>query len=129
MSTGRYKLRMTTVCTIWGKGVVILKDECKILWQILQKYMIISNTDRAFLRRSGQKMSCLQSITPGYLSPIHIKLAPCLFSVCVLCVPSRFSHVQLFVVLWILAPQAPLYMGLSRQEYWSGLSWSHPLSV
>ena len=34
---------------------------------------------------------------------------------------SHFSHVQLFVTLWIVACQAPLSMGFSRQEYWSGL--------
>ena len=33
---------------------------------------------------------------------------------------SHFSHVQLFVTLWILARQPPLSMGFSRQEYWSG---------
>ena len=34
---------------------------------------------------------------------------------------SRFSHVQLFAMLWTVAHQAPLSMGFSRQEYWSGL--------
>ena len=34
---------------------------------------------------------------------------------------SRFSHVQLFVTLWTIAHQAPLSMGFSWQEYWSGL--------
>ena len=34
---------------------------------------------------------------------------------------SLFSHVQLFVSLWTVACQAPLSMGFSRQEYWSGL--------
>ena len=34
---------------------------------------------------------------------------------------SRFSHVQVFVTLWTVAHQAPLSMGFSRQEYWSGL--------
>ena len=34
---------------------------------------------------------------------------------------SHFSHVQLFVTLWTIALQAPLSMGFSRQEYWSGL--------
>ena len=37
-----------------------------------------------------------------------------------LCVLSRFSHVQL------LACQAPLSMGFSRQEYWSGLPCPPP---
>ena len=33
---------------------------------------------------------------------------------------SRFSHVCLFVTPWTVARQAPLSMGFSRQEYWSG---------
>ena len=32
-------------------------------------------------------------------------------------VPSHFSHVRLCVTLWIVARQAPLSMGCSRQEY------------
>ena len=39
---------------------------------------------------------------------------------------SRFSHVQLFATLWTVARQAPLSMGFSRQEYWSGLPWLPP---
>ena len=31
------------------------------------------------------------------------------------------SHVQLFATPWTVARQAPLSMGLSRQEYWSGV--------
>ena len=38
-----------------------------------------------------------------------------------LCMPSRFSRVRLFATLWTVARQAPLSMGFSRQEYWSGL--------
>ena len=34
---------------------------------------------------------------------------------------SCFSCVQLFVTLWTIAHQAPLFMGFSRQEHWSGL--------
>ena len=34
---------------------------------------------------------------------------------------SRFSHVQLCATPWTAAYQAPLSMGFSRQEYWSGL--------
>ena len=39
---------------------------------------------------------------------------------------SRFSRVRLFVTLWTKAHQAPLSMGLSRQEYWNGLSCPPP---
>ena len=37
------------------------------------------------------------------------------------CVLSHFSHVQLFATSWTVALQAPLSMGFSRQEFWSGL--------
>ena len=45
---------------------------------------------------------------------------------------SRFSHIGLFAALWTIARQAPLSMGFSRQEYWSGMpcpppgDFSHP---
>ena len=41
-----------------------------------------------------------------------------------MCVLSCFSHIWLFATLWLVASQAPLSMGFSRQEYWSGLT--HP---
>ena len=34
---------------------------------------------------------------------------------------SQFSRVRLLATLWTGARQAPLSMGFSRQEYWSGL--------
>jgi len=37
---------------------------------------------------------------------------------------SHFSHVRLFVTAWTVAHQAPLSLGFSRQEYWSG--WPCP---
>ena len=33
----------------------------------------------------------------------------------------RFSHVQFCVTPWTVTLQAPLSMGFSRQQYWSGL--------
>ena len=36
------------------------------------------------------------------------------------------SHVPLFATLWTVARQAPLSMGFSRQEYWSGLPFPFP---
>ena len=36
------------------------------------------------------------------------------------------SHVQLFATPWTVAYQAPLSMGFSRQEYWSGLPFPSP---
>ena len=36
------------------------------------------------------------------------------------------SHVRLFATLWTVPCQAPLSMGFSRQEYWSGLPFPSP---
>ena len=36
------------------------------------------------------------------------------------------SCVQLFATPWTVAYQAPLSMGFSRQEYWSGLPFPSP---
>ena len=56
------------------------------------------------------------------------------FSLCVMllwswvcvCLLSCFSWVQLFAILWDTARQAPLSMGFSRKEYWSGLPCPPP---
>ena len=37
-----------------------------------------------------------------------------------------FSQVRLFETLWIVARQAPLSLGFSRQEYWGGLPRPSP---
>ena len=39
---------------------------------------------------------------------------------------SCFSPVQLFATPWTVACQAPLCMGFSQQEYWSGLPCPSP---
>ena len=39
---------------------------------------------------------------------------------------SHSTQVQLFVTPWTVAHQAPLSMGVSRQEYWGGLPSAPP---
>ena len=51
----------------------------------------------------------------------HLSTLPC-----VLAVLSCFSRVWLFAILWTVAHQAPLSMGFSGQEYWSGLPCPSP---
>ena len=58
----------------------------------------------------------IQQIPTGYLFYIYV----CMY------VYARSSHVQLFVTLWIVACQAPLSVGFSRQEYWNGLPSPFP---
>ena len=36
------------------------------------------------------------------------------------------QSLRLFATLWVIALQAPLSMGFSRQEYWSGLPFPPP---
>ena len=42
------------------------------------------------------------------------------------CVQGLFSHAWYFATPWSVTYQAPLSMGFSRQEYWSGLQCSSP---
>ena len=64
------------------------------------------------------KRTPLLSSPPAPLVPVSPPLC-----VCVLC---RFSRVRLFVTPWIVAHQAPLSMGFSRQECWSEFSRPPP---
>ena len=43
-----------------------------------------------------------------------------------MCVLHCFIEVRLFATPWTVAHQAPLSMGFSRQEYWSGLPCPPP---
>ena len=52
---------------------------------------------------------------------IYVCVCVCVCVYRYVCVLSRFSPVLLFAALWTVALQAPLSMGVSRQEYWSGL--------
>ena len=56
----------------------------------------------------------------GTVSPLDDRVCVCV------CVLSRFSRVQLFVTVWTVAGQAPLSLGFSRLEYWSGLACPPP---
>ena len=46
--------------------------------------------------------------------------------VCICVHAKSLQSVQLFATQWTVAHQAPLSMGLSRQEYWSGLPCPPP---
>ena len=39
---------------------------------------------------------------------------------------SHFSHVEIYVTSWTITYQAPLSIGFSWQEYWSGLPYPPP---
>ena len=56
----------------------------------------------------------------GYAIVIISTMIMC-FNISYACVLRHFSRVWLFATPWTVALQAPLSMGFSRQEYWSGL--------
>ena len=85
--------------------------------QMPEWYSVVSNHTSAFIIKVGRNVffNVLWSFMGGILSLFHYA-----------CMLSHFSHVQLFATLWIVACQAPLSMGFSRQEYWSGLPFPSP---
>ena len=56
---------------------------------------------------------------------VYIYMCVCIF-MCVH-VLSRFSRVWLYVILWTAACQAPLSVGFSGEEYWSGMLCPPPV--
>ena len=65
-----------------------------------------------------QELVALHSFTSKFVIPKSRTKCACMLSC--------FSHVQLFATQWTVAFQAPLSMGFSRQEYWSGWPCSSP---
>ena len=55
------------------------------------------------------------------LQPAHIIPVTCMFVHMCGEVKVKATHLCLFATPWTVARQAPLSMGFSRQEYWSGL--------
>ena len=51
------------------------------------------------------------------------------FYINLLFVVQSLSYVRLFVTPWTAAHQAPLSMGFSRQEFWSGLPFPSPGNI
>ena len=61
---------------------------------------------------------------PCLLHCAGVSKNPSILCVCVC--TYTLSHVQLFVIAWTVAHQAPLSLGFSRQEYWSRLPFPSP---
>ena len=61
------------------------------------------------------------------MCPLPLALAPeAAFSTGVVPVQGVLSHARLSATPWAVAQQAPLPLGFSRQEYWSGLPFPPP---
>ena len=84
----------------------------------LTKYMVRYN-------REIQRFTVFKGYTPFMPIKKYWLYSPCcatyLYSLLLLL--RCFSCVQLSATPWTVAHQAPLFMGFSRQEQWSGLPW------
>ena len=58
---------------------------------------------------------------------IVLFLLKSVISICLLLLLSHFSRVWLCATPWMAAHQAPLSLGFSRQEHWSGLPFPSPM--
>ena len=63
-----------------------------------------------------QEYTDTENLQPVKARDIHVCMHVC----------CHFSCAQLFAAPWTVALQAPLSMGFSRQEYWSGLPGPPP---
>ena len=90
----------------------------------------------------GNLISCSSAFPKSFLNiwkfTVHILLKPGLENfehylskvmLKILVKVKSLSRVQLFATLWTVVYQAPLSMGFSRQEYWSGLPFPSPADL
>ena len=82
-------------------------------------------------RKAVGSVLCISSIGLSLIQYHHFWFWQTSHSYVQVCVLSCFSRVRLFVTLWIIACQAPLSMGLSRQEWilgWVAMPYSRGIS-
>ena len=83
--------------------------------------MIMSDVIR--IMKHHCNLTSVQHPAGGVAVYVCVCVCVCVYvCVCVcVCVCSVVQSCQLFATPWIVALQAPLSMGFSRQDYWSGL--------
>ena len=91
---------------------IFWKSQQERLWDVLRNTRYLETNGRKQVMRKEGKSSIIHACTL-LESPSQSRFIECVLS--------HFSHVRFFVTLWTVARQATLSMGLSRQEYWSGL--------
>ena len=103
--------------SVWEDEIVLDMaggDGCTIEWSTYQHWVIQSKMVKMVNLMSWIFYYNLRKATQHWKSTIPT------------CVLSCFSRVRIFAAPRTTAPQAPLSMGFSRQEYWSRLLRSPP---
>ena len=108
-------------CSLPGIGCTVHG----ILQARILKGVTMPSSRGSFQPRDGTQVSCIFCIAGRFFtteSPGEPRL--CMLLLLLL---SRFSRVRLCATPWTEAHQAPLSLGFSRQEYWSGLPFPSPM--
>ena len=110
-----------------------------ISWARILKWVAISSSRGSSQPKDRTRVSCISCIgrqilyywtthnlsIENYLLTFYVSgYVPWtiyMWIMVLVCVLNHFSLVQLFATLWTVACHAPLSMGFSREEYWSGL--------
>ena len=110
---------------VWGEAEPVLHFSHLVIFRLFvtqwtaacQASLSITNS------QSLLKLVSIASVMPS--NPV-LNLAPYAFP---LGEVKSLSRVWLFVTPWTVAYQAPLSMGFSRQQYWSGLPFPSPRNL
>ena len=92
---------------------------------VIQIYVPTTNAKEAEVEWFCEDLQHLLELTPKkvlFISDWKAKVG----SQVLVCMLSGFHCVLLSATLWTMTCQAPLSMGFSRQEYWSGLPFPSP---
>ena len=115
---------------IWLHWVLVVARGIFHCGEVAQAHELISCSVQAQLSHTMQDLSSLMEPMALALEDRFSTLGPTAKSPFPLYKFTKkvksLSHVQLFVTPWTLACQAPLSMGFSRKEYWSGLPFPTP---
>ena len=103
---GKYQM-VSLMCGLQKKGTYITSNE------LIYKRETVTNLENK-LMATGVKRGWINWETEINIHTLLLLLL------------SRFSRVQLCATPWTAAYQAPLSMGFSRQEYWSGVPLPSP---
>ena len=115
------------VFLIWIYSTIVLSngnsmghEPLSIIWatQVLNSYSNVGKITHC--ARGWLTVHQTFTFSPGYSAIQHFSY------VCLKHVLNAFSLVWLLEIPWTVALQAPLSMGFSRQEYWSGLPFPTP---
>ena len=107
----------------WEYVLSLKSGACLAVIDISHNQDTLGNLSRVYAQLShNPRCKLLYLCVPGQAT--FPNLTQLSWNMC-LCVQS-FSQVQLFATTWTAAHQAPLSMGFSRQEYWSGLPFPPP---